>query len=344
MNSLLKFKIFSILIAITLSLFQISITNAQIPGSLDGVDIKSEPKNPYPKQNVEIRVESFNTDLNSASIVWLINGKNFKRGTGITSINITAPPLGQTTKVVVAILTVEGKEVEKIITVSSGDVDLVWESDGYKPPLYKGKSLFAYQNQLKVTAIPHIAKNKNGDEIPPNTLVYKWKENDKVVQDQSGFGKQSLLIKSDLPKSSFIEVEVTTKDGSSKAQSSINLVPSDPSITFYEEDPLYGIMYNKALKDRVVLSNKEINLLASPYSFSLGNFKNSPLKYIWSINSIEQPDLSNNQSITLRTKDETEGNSLITLDIKNQNDILQGSNNFINIYFTKKKAENNTTF
>ncbi len=330
----MKFLQKSIIITF-LSLSLLSIVHAQIPNSIDGIQISSTPEIPNPGQNVNIKVESYNTDLNSASIVWIVDGKNYKQGTGIKSINILAPDMGKNINIVIAIMTSEGKEIRKTVTIKSSSVDIVWESAGYTPPFFKGKSLFAYQNSIKVTAIPHIA-GSNGKELDPKTLVYKWTKNDKVMQDQNGYGKQTVIIKEDTPRPLELEVEIETKNGSQKASAYLTLEPIDPSIIFYEENPVYGILYNKALNENKSLNAQEINVVSAPYYFNIYN-KNSPLSYVWSVNNLEKPDLSRSQTITLRSKGDTSGSSLINLEIRNLDDILQGASRSIRLNFNKNE-------
>ncbi len=337
MKSLVKL----IIIALFFSIFVFT-SHAQVPNSIDGVLMNVFPLNPAVGQSVTVSVESYVTDLNAAAIVWLVDGKNYSQGTGLKSINIIAPALGKTSVVVVAIRTVEGREVKKTVTIKSGDVDLVWESQGYVPPFYRGKSLFGYQNTIKINAIPHLA-GSNGVELDPRTLVYKWKKGDQVIQDQSGYGKQTLTLKEDLPRPIDIEVEVGTQNGSQKGTAQISLQPVEPSISFYEEDSLYGVLYNKSLSNNVRLNNQEISIVAIPYNFTSYE-RNSPLTYAWSVNNLEQPDLSTNQSIVLRTKGDTEGSSDVSLEMRNTDDILQGARNAITVFFTKKADNSNVTF
>ncbi len=340
MNS--RLKIFISIICLALFSALPAALHAQMPTvSLDGVNTEIEPEAPAPGESVTITLVSFNTDLNAASIVWLVDGKNLTSGIGKKSIVILAPQLGKITNVQAVIMTVEGKEVRKVIPVSSGGVDLVWESKGFVPPFFKGKAPFAYQNPVAVTAIPHLA-GPNGVELDPKSLLYTWKVNSKGVPDQSGYGKQTLLIKDDLPKSSEIELVVTSRVGSLKAASTLTLSPGDPAVSFYEEDPLYGILYNNAIVDLIRLSNQEITIRAVPYSFNLNT--TNPLTYVWSVNNLERNDLSTNQSITLRTKGDTEGQSRIGLEVKSSGNILQAARNAINVEFTKKKEGDTTLF
>lgn len=334
MKSCLKSTIFLLFFLLPL------ISSAQIPSSIDGIEINITPELPAPGQTVTVSVESFSTDLNAASIVWVISGKNFAKGVGTKSIDFPAPALGKTTTVLVVIMTVEGREVRKTTTLKSGGVDLIWESAGFVPPFYKGKSFFAYENQVKITAIPHLA-GTTATELDPKTLVYKWTENDKVIQDQSGYGKQTLTIQENIPRPLKIQVEVGTANGTSKAIGRMTLAPGDPSISFYEENPLYGVLYNKTLTNRVRLINQEITIRAVPYTFNTS--KQSPLIYNWSVNNLERGDLSTNESVTLRTKGDVVGTSNVSLRIRNENNILQGAESTVNVEFSKKQTQERST-
>ncbi len=314
---------------------------AQVPMSLDLINIKVSPPNPKPGQMVNVFVESFSTDLNGANIVWIVDGKNFAQGTGKKSIDIQAPVLGKSIQVMAVIQTVEKAEVKKVFFLKSGDVDLVWESDGFVPPLYEGRGSYGYQNQIRVHAIPHLSDGKNG-EIEPQTLLYKWKVNGKVQLNQSGYGKQTLSLREELPKDLDIEIEVTTKEGLEKAVEDITLSPGEPNVSFYEESALYGVLYNRAFQKNAQLSTQEITIRAVPYSFSVN--ADSPLSYLWSINNEERSDLEAQESIILRTRGGTEGTSNIALDVRSEDNILQGARAAVSLLFSALKTSNESTF
>lgn len=336
MKSRLKFTIFTL--ALLLSVFP-TFASAQIPASIDGVQISTYPQIPAPGQSVTIEVESFSTDLNAASIIWLVDGKTTLQGTGKKSLTVTAPALGKKMNITAVIMTVEKREVRKVVTINPGRVDLVWESGGFVPPLYKGKADFAYENKVRITAIPSLA-DTSGNQIDPKILLYKWTRNDKVVQAQSGYGKQTLEIQEEIPRDQVILVEVSTPTGTAKATARITLVPGEPSISFYEEDPLYGVLYNKAVTDRLTLTNQEATIRAVPYTFNFS--KETPLSFTWSINNLERPDLSTKESITLRTKGDAAGSSNIFLEVRNAKNILQSAKAGINVQFNKKQTSTNS--
>jgi hypothetical protein len=77
-----------------------------------------------------------------------------------------------------------------------------------------------------------------------------------------------------------------------------------------------------------------MKVLAIPFGFNLAN---RDISYVWSINNIEQPTLIKNRSITIRTKGDSDGSSNVDLDIRNQDDILQGATEGFTVYFNKRQ-------
>ena len=215
-----------------------------------------------------------------------------------------------------------GREVIKTTAIKSGTVEIIWESKGYYPPFFKGKNLFSYQNTIHLVAFPHLASTVS-NEINPKNIIYKWKLGGKYIENGSGQGRQSIDIQGDLlPKNLEISVEAYSQDQKEFAMGSIEISPTEPSIVFYEMNPLYGIMYNKAIYDSFSLYKTEVSLIASPYGFN-SNKKGDNLEYTWSINDVEQPDLSKNQSITLKRDVKITGVSNINLVITNAQEIMQ---------------------
>ena len=333
MKKVLLTTIFSLLF----TAFFYSTVNAQLQTSIDGVTMSSDPVMPAPFETVTVSIESYLFDLSSASIVWISNGKTIAHGVGIKQIKIKAPQVGQEININVAISGSDGREVRKSLTIKSGSVDIVWESRGYTPPFFKGKNPLIYENYIRLIAIPHLSTDGKS-EINPKNLVYKWKKDDEYIDNSTGYGIQSINIKSNnLPVPLNISVDVYTRDQSEDASSKISIQPSDPSINFYEMDPLYGTYFNKAITDNFTMKTPEISVLAVPFGFNFTS-KNSPLTYTWSINNQDQTDLSGKQSLVLKTKGNADGNSNISLEIKNVAEILQGASASFNVYFKKNNT------
>ena len=332
---------FYFLLVFAFCLLPFAFAHAQVPSSIDGIDITITPPNPIPGKNVEINLQDYLSDISAANITWMVNGQKITSGIGKNDINLTAPALGKQDNLTILIQTADGKSIQKSIVIKSGSVDLVWESQGYAPPLYGGKQDFAYENTVKVIAMPHLA-DSSGVEIDPSTLVYNWKQDSTVLQDKSGYGKQSITITgSVIPRPTTINVDVSTRDGSRTASGVITLQAGSPSVVFYKDDPLYGVLYNMALGAQTMFSNQEITLLAAPFSFTIPSLLNNNLQYGWTINGTAQNNLASNRSVTLRVQDTSaDANYPVQLQLQNMKEILQGAANAITVMFVANKNNN----
>ena len=315
--------------------------HAQVPGSIDGIDITISPQNPVPGKNVDISMQDYLTDISSANISWVVDGVKVASGVGKSEIVLTAPPLGKKNSVIILIHTENGKDIQKSLTIKSGSVDLIWESGGYAPPLYGGKQDFAFENTVKIIAMPHLS-DSSGTEIDPSTLIYNWSQDSTAMPDQSGYGRQAIVITgSVIPRPTTINVTVSTRDGSLTASGVITMEAGNPSIVFYKDDPLYGVLYNMALKAQTVLSNQEITLLAAPFSFTVPSLSNNSLQYNWTINGTDQSGFMKNRSVTLRVQDTSKDATYpVQLQLQNMNEILEGATNAITIMFAANKNNN----
>ena len=336
MKLMLKISILSLLCIFSLY------AHAQVPVSLDGITIAASTENPKPGEKITISLESFNSDLSSASIVWIVDGKTYTQGVGLSKITVQAGKIGVAMTIAVAIKTAEGREVRKSLTIKSGSVDIIWETKGYTPPFFKGKLPLVYQNTVHLVAVPHLS-NDGIKEVDPKNLVYKWKMDGKYIPNGQGYGVQTVDVElGAVPKPLAVEVEVYTREQTQNTFASLTIQPTDPSLLFYEDNSLYGLLFNRSLSERVPLRNEEMKIRVVPFGFNINPLKDSNA-YSWSINDIDQPDLLKKQSITIRTKGDTEGSSNIGLSIRNEDAILQGARGGFTVYFSKKQeaAENN---
>ncbi len=222
------------------------------------------------------------------------------------------------------------------ITIGSGSIDMILEPDGYVPPFFTGKVPVAYQNSVKIVAVPHLA-NSAGVEYDPQTLVYQWQENDSVLQDQSGYGKQSIVIPGNIvPRPYNITVTVSARDGSAQGMGITSVTPGAlGNMAFYDNDPLYGPLYNHALGSTVYVgAQRELGVLAVPYGFNLPSSGIGGLTWSWLVNGTEHPELAGNDIVTLRAPEGSSGSSDIETDVTNSQKILQQGNAALSVLFS----------
>lgn len=315
----------------------VAITNAQgLPAASNtNVTFKISNENPQPGQQITITAQSFSVNLDASTNTWTLNGSVYQKGIGVKAIEVKAPELGKKMAIHFSAITSEGKEVKADLSIGSGSIDMIIENGGYIPPFFSGKMPLSYQNVYRVSAFPHLA-NSSGKEYDPKTLIYQWTKDTKAVSDQSGYGKQTFSWQDDMvPSQRTIKVRVSSRDGAAQAQTSIYLKAQSPAITFYNNDPLYGPMYNKAIGEKISIGNsRELSVLAVPYGFNMSSV--AKFAFTWLVNSIEQSDLSTSQSIVLRAPQNTGGSSEIRLQIRNNNQILQGATNGFTASFSSK--------
>lgn len=329
--------------------FIISPVHAQSLSAASAVDqivLTPSSNNPTPGQTVTITAASYSFDINSATITWTVNGKQVQKGIGATILSVQAPTLGKKTAIAVTAVTTDGSTYSNSTTLSSGLIDMIMETDGYTPPFFKGKVPLVFENTVTVIAVPHLI-NPSGKEYDPSTLVYQWSEdNGTVLQDQSGYGKQSISLKGSLvPRPFYLIVVASSRDGSAQAESLIQIQPTSPSIIFYDDDSLYGPLFNTAITNQLHIgSQKETSALASLFGFNFSSTITNDLSLDWMINGADHPELASNQSVALRAPDGVSGTSHIELSVQGINNILQKADDSFNVSFdtTGNNSPNNS--
>ncbi len=284
------------------------------------VDISTDPKYPEPNQSIKISLISYLFDLNRAKIYWYVNGSLYKSGIGVQEINIMSGDSGEGTSINVVANTIEGNKIEKHTTIMPIEMTLLWEADTYTPPFYKGKALLSPESIIKIIALPNI-KLKNQKVLNPNNLVYMWigegRSDSFSDVNNSGYGKNILYTQAPLPtRDNTIEVDVSSLDNSIKSSKSIKIESVDPNILFYEDDPIKGVLYGRAMVDNFNLKKQEIQLRAEPYFFSTQDKNVGNLTYEWYVN--DKKVNKSGQEITFRQENKKNvGFSNISIDIRN---------------------------
>jgi hypothetical protein len=337
-------KTISLLFIVIFSLFiQAGSVSAIGLGGFDANDISVEitPDPPSPGDTISIRIDSSATELNNHLISWFVNKKEVSSGQGKKTLRTTLGKEGQETEILIVIRLREGGVVEKKITLNPSNLELIWEAETYTPPFFKGKALFTREARVKVIAIPHILRN--GSEVSADNLVYKWTKNGEVLGDINGYGKSFITIQGTIiGRDLEIEVEATDSITGNTAYGSTIIRTQDPTVLLYKKDPLYGLISQKALTGKEILQGKEIELIASPYFFSVQN--PYELSYIWRINGQNLNDNDNSPTKIFRKVGDVFGVSDITVDVSHTVKALQGANKSIRIDFQKTESNINSDF
>lgn len=291
----------------------------------ESVDIKTLPELPSANQDVSVRIESYSFDLNSSEIIWALNGVIKDKGVGKKDFDFKTGAIGTPSLIKILIKTKDGKNIEKSLIIRPSGVDIIWQADSFVPPFYKGKALYSYQSRITVIALPEFT-NSTGVKINPENLIYKWSKDGTVLGGVSGYGKNKFsftkLLISSPPE---IEVEVSSADRETRASGRIMIEPVESKAVLYENNPLYGIIYEKAVVNDFKMGGSEITLAVAPYFFGLEELNGGKVKYNWSMNGQNITDKQDLRGVTFRNADGGSGSTRVSVYLQNETKELQSA-------------------
>ncbi len=280
------------------------------------ISFSANPEVPGPFQEVTITAESYLTNVSRAYFIWKIDGKTVLSQTGAYKFTFTTKGIGERTTVTLMMLLASGETLQKNFVFNPSEINIVWEgADSYTPPFYKGRALPSSEGVIRVLAIPQI--NNGAGTLDITKYVFRWKKNDNVLSNNSGYNKSILLFAQDyLNPSEKIEVIGQDNSSGSTAIGTATVNVFKPKILMYNRDPINGIDWNHELGTNYDVTTAEKTILAIPYFFSPANPLSSQLAYSWTINGsdVQTPVTAN--MLTLKSG-ETKGISNLKLRIEN---------------------------
>jgi len=298
----------------------------------DSILINIVPENPASNENVSITLSSYANNLDSVLITWSVNGKSASSGIGQKSFSTQALAAGSETTVTATIALPDG-DIKKTIIIRPSIMVLLWQAnDSYVPPFYKGKALPSPDSNVKVIALPEI---RTGSQmVNPNNMVYAWKQDYTNSQEDSGYGKNSFVYRSDyLENSNNVSVVASTIDQKYSSEASIDIGMTQPKIVFYKNDANLGTIWEQALSDGHRIQGDEI-VEAAPYFISPKDIRIPTLAWNWSINDNLVNILGFRKNlIPLKAQAGVSGTSKIKLEIRNRDKIFGTASKEINVEF-----------
>lgn len=286
-----------ILYAAGVTLFVVTLqAHAQINEPQKDIQLSTFPKHPGANETVRIEAQSFSFDIRTTPLTWLVDSSVKESGVGKTSFSMTTKAIGISTTVTIKAVPVSGILYENSITITPSYMEVLWHTNSYTPPWYRGKALPARGSIATVTALPVFAYR--GQNINPATLTYDWWLDNKLLKNESGRGKSILPIRISSNGNITHNVRVRVEDPKSgiTQEKSVELNVQDQKILFYELDPLRGPKTQQAIGAPFMLpAGAEAQFLSVPYYIS-GNPQF--FSHTWSINSVNL-DLSGDTNKTI---------------------------------------------
>ena len=311
-----------------------------LPGFTGVVRIGMSPANPGPQQDVVLTLESSLIDLAASEIAWRVDG--MARGPG-ESIAVRTGKLGSTMHVTAAVTTPEGSLVTASLDIAPTELDLLYDSDTYVPPLYRGRALPSAGSTVRLQAIPHFVK-PSGAEVPASDVIFAWKRNGQLLGSLSGKGRAAITVPAPyLYGADTVSVEARTADDAFAGASSVTIPAVDPIVRLYQDHPLFGLRFDRALGTTTALSDREMTFAAIPYFASARGPAAAPLTYAWSVNGnpVETAGDTKNE---LTIGAESGGSALLDLDLSSTDNIFFGAAGSWRIAFGEMLTADNPFF
>ena len=262
------------------------------------------PQYPVPYSQATLSLLSASLDLVNSTMTVSVGGKEIYQGS-VRPVAVSLGKTGSVTNVVVKIVT-NGTTYTQSLSLQPQDVSLVIEPVSSAPPLYPGKPSVPLEGDVRVVAMASL-RGASGKAIAPSTYAYSWTVDGASIANASGIGKSTLLVASPLQyRARTVSVAVMTQDGAFAGGAKLTLIPLEPTVRMYENDPLLGLRYERAIVGEFDISSAESSLYAAP--FSLPTTGGAPLIRWFLDGSVVQTG----PSITLRPTGGGRGNASLS--------------------------------
>lgn len=261
------------------------------------LDLTLSPEYPAPGETVRLSIQTYALDLNRSEIVWFANEREIARGDGLTETTILAGAAGTETTVNVTAEDEEGLIASATAAIRPAEVDLLWEADSYVHPFYEGRVLPGTASTIRAQALARF-QTANG-LVPESNIVYTWYRNN--AQVTSGRGKSSASLPGPaLFGTDTIRVVAVSADGKYSGAASARIFSVDPFPVLYENHPLFGVLFHRALEGSANTLETEQKMTAVPYFAGVSSLADPSLIYEWRVgNTNITPDAKEPQTLTL---------------------------------------------
>jgi len=236
-------------------------------GGGEAFSLSLSPQYPQPGEGVLITPQSGVLDLANSTMSVSVNGKNIYSGNP-KALTVPLARVGNTTSIITSI-TSDGKLYSKTTSLRPGDVSLSIEPIASVPALYPGKPLIPQSGKVRIVATADLRISPS-NRIDPDTLSYTWTVDGATVANASGVGQNSIVIQTPLAyRKTSVSAVVQNRAGTLVGGDRLELSPQNPTVRLYVNDPLEGIVFDRALSGSYTMVGAETSLVAVPYSLSI---------------------------------------------------------------------------
>lgn len=200
------------------------------------------------------------------------------------------------------------------------EIDFLIQGDTYTPAFYRGRPLWSSQSRVIIQAIPRIPGAN------ASTLFYRWSKNGTVLggdQGVNGIGRDALAFTdATFGKPQEIRLEILSSEDEVLASKAITISPVSPSVLVYEDNPSYGLLFNREVGSEVSLRQDEVTFASIPLNFSVASRVDPVARYSWRTNT---GGVDQKNSVTYRAPEGIKGSSQVTASVSHPDKLLQSA-------------------
>jgi hypothetical protein len=176
--------------------------------------------------------------------------------------------VGEKTTITATVTASDGSTYAKTLTIRPADVALVVEPVSTVHPFYRGGSQVGSEGSVRLVAMTDF-RGAPGSRIAPSALSYTWRVGDQVLTSSSGLGRSTLIATAPVRyRDATVSVTVTNADQSIVGYATTRIAPVAPIVRIYENDPLLGPLFDRALSGAFAMTESETTFRAVPYFFA----------------------------------------------------------------------------
>lgn len=293
------------------------------------ISLTMSPENPAPGETVQLSISSYALDLNRSTVTWKAGGKVLTSGEGITQTSVSAGAIGSVTDISVEVTSETGQVGYADARIAPSDMQILWTSDSYVPPFYKGKKVAGPNAKISAYAVVQFSSGTRA--IPEKDIVYTWYRGNTLLSTISGRGKSRATLTGPVFGSETFRVVAESVDHSHYAEANLVITAQEPQLKLYENHPLFGTLYHRAFVGAVNTVEKELKVTAVPYFAHTAS--SNALSYEWSVNDRDIPAHPEEPETLVINAGGFSGIANLSLVAMNPSDILMRSSGSWDITF-----------
>jgi hypothetical protein len=135
--------------------------------------------------------------------------------------------------------------------------------------------------------------------VPENSIIYSWNKGSTRIA--SGRGRSSVSFSGPaFFGNETLSVTAESLDGIYYGRASVQIAGAESTLELYENHPLFGVLYHRALVGSVSTLEREQKVTAVPYFAHITTPNDEDLVYEWTVGSLKlRPDPDHPDTLTV---------------------------------------------